>query len=387
MATVPATPSGRYLRQAGGYDAFLPNPLPPAGLEPDSRLAVLLSEATHALGRLDGIAGSVPDRGIFLFTYIRREAVLSSQIEGTQASLMDVLEYEAALQNPTQSIDVHEILNYVAAVDFGLNRLKTLPVSRALLCEVHAVLMQEVRGGEPAKTPGEFRRSQNWIGGSSPVNAAFVPPPYAEVDQTFSDLERFLHDDTIPIPSLIRIGLAHAQFETIHPFLDGNGRLGRLLIGFWLSEKGLLHDPLLYLSLYFKQHRDSYYDLLQQARTRSNWRDWLAFFLEGVAIVAREASQTADKINDLREELHRQVHTTGRRTSNALRLLDHLFRSPGVTVETVRHALGTSQPTALGLVNQFVDMGILRETTGRKRNRYFFFARYLELFPEAESSS
>ena len=383
MASAPK-PSGRYLRQPGGFDAFVPDALPPA-IDLDTDLALRLSEATHALGRLDGIAGSLPDRNIFLFTYIRREAVLSSQIEGTQASLMEVLEYEAAMKTQPQSIDVREVLNYVAAVDFGLRRLQQLPVSRPLLCEVHAVLLKDVRGGEPAKTPGEFRRSQNWIGGSSPGTAMFVPPPPNEVDECFSQLERFLHDDRHRVPPLIRIGLAHAQFETIHPFLDGNGRVGRLLMSLWLSEKGLLRDPLLYISLFLKQHRETYYRLLQETRTSSNWRQWLAFFLEGVATVATEAAESAGKINMLRDELRDRIHAQmGRRAGNALRLLDHLFRSPGVTVDVVRRVIDASQPTALHLVDEFVRMDILREVTGQKRNRFFFFTDYLALFPEAD---
>lgn len=375
--------SGRYMHQPGGYTAFVPDPLPP-DLNVDPNLSLLLSEATHALGRLDGIAGSVPDLGVFLFTYIRREAVLSSQIEGTQASLMDVLEYEAAVHGPAQSIDVHEVLNYVRAVEYGLQRLATLPISRKFLCEVHQVLMDGVRGGEANKTPGEFRRSQNWIGGSSPTNAAFVPPPPFEIDQAFGLLERFLHEQDPPLPPLIRIGLAHAQFETIHPFLDGNGRLGRLLLAFWLSEKGLLHAPLLYLSLYFKQNRDTYYRLLQETRTTENWRDWLAFFLEGIAVVAREAAETASKINTLREELRQRLQAGGMRTGHALRLLDHLFTSPQVSVQSVGRLIEGSQPTALKLTNQFVEMNILREITGKKRNRRFLFAQYLDLFPEAQ---
>ena len=383
MAAAQRIPSGRYLRQAGGYDAFVPHPLPPASFEVDGRLAVLLSEANHALGRLDGIARAVPDRNVFLYTYVRREAVLSSQIEGTQASLMDVLEYEASIRKPGRSGDVLEVLNYVDAVNYGLHRLNTLPVFRALLCEVHAVLIQGVRGGEPGKTPGEFRRSQNWIGGSSPASALYVPPPHTDVDDAFSDLERFLHDGGGDIPPLIRIGLAHAQFETIHPFLDGNGRIGRLLIAFWLSENGLLRDPLLYLSLYFKEHRQAYYDLLQSTRTGSDWRPWLAFFLEGVAQVARGASETAARIHALREELREQLQATGRRSTNSLILLDQLFRQPGVTVATVQRIISTSQPTALSLTNQFVQLGILNETTGQRRNRVFFFSRYLAMFSDS----
>jgi Fic family protein len=383
MALPASTPSGRYVRQPSGYESFVPNSLPPEALDLDRGLAVLLSDANHALGRLDGIAGAVPDRDIFLFTYIRREAVLSSQIEGTQASLMDVLEYEASLHAPGEPGNIREVLNYINAVDHGLRRLETLPVSRTLLCEVHGVLMKGVRGGEPGKTPGEFRRSQNWIGGSSPANALFVPPPHTEVDQAFSDLERFLHDDS---GQLIRIALGHAQFETIHPFLDGNGRLGRLLIAFWLSEKGLLRDPLLYLSLYFKQHRQVYYELLQETRTTGGWRRWLAFFLEGVAQIAREASDTAAKIHVLREDLRKELQASGRRSTHALRLLDQLFRQPAVTVSSVKEILGVSQPTALSLTNHFVELGILKEMTGRQRNRVFFFDKYLMLFPEAENA-
>lgn len=381
------TPSGRHVRQPGGFRAFVPDPLPPR-VDLDPGLGLQLSRAAHALGRLDGMAGSIPDRGVLLFTYIRREAVLSSQIEGTRASLVDVLEFEAAMRKPAQSMDVHEVLNHVAAVEYGLRRLESLPVSRALLCEVHAVLMNEVRGGEPAKTPGEFRRSQNWIGGSSPSNAMFVPPPPGELDECFSQLERFLHDESQPMPPLIRIGLGHAQFETIHPFLDGNGRLGRLLIAFWLAEQGLLRDPLLYLSLYLKQNRDTYYRLLQETRTAGNWRAWLSFFLEGIAVVAGEAADTAAGINALRDALRGQLHAaTGRRAGNALRLLDHLFHHPSATVEGVRQVLDTSQPTALSLVDTFVDLGILREVTGKKRNRSFLFGQYLALFPEADAAS
>jgi Fic family protein len=297
---------------------------------------------------------------------------------------MDVLGYEAALRKPAGSSDVREVLNYVDAVDFGLQRLRSLPVSRALLCEVHRVLMRDVRGGEPGKRPGEFRRTQNWIGGSSPDNALYVPPPYAEVDQAFSDLERFLHDEAGEIPPLVRIGLAHAQFESIHPFVDGNGRLGRLLIAFWLSENGLLRDPLLYLSLFFKEHRQTYYDLLQETRTTGDWRRWLAFFLEGVTRIAREAADTAARIHALREDLRDQLQSTGRRTTNSLILLDRLFRQPAVTVSTVQRIVGTSQPTALSLTNQFVKLGILEETTGKRRNRLFFFTRYLAMFSETE---
>ena len=252
-----STRAGHFERQPGGYRAFIPAPLPPPDLHSTHELQALLSEADQAVGRLDGAVSILPDPDLFVMQYVRREAVLSSQIEGTHASLMDVLEYEAELERAERPIDVAEIVNYVAAMNYGLERLNDLPLSRRLLCEVHGVLMKDVRGGEPHKTPGEFRRSQNWIGGGSPATARFVPPPHEAVGGVFSNLEDFLHDPE-PMPALIKAGIAHAQFETIHPFNDGNGPLGRLLITFSLVERGVLKRPLLYTSLYFKEHRDEY---------------------------------------------------------------------------------------------------------------------------------
>jgi len=370
-------------QQPGGYLAFIPAPLPPT-LRIEAGLQALLSEADVAVGRLDGAVRLIPDPDLFVLMYVRREAVLSSQIEGTQASLMDVLEYEAELEHSERRVDVVEISNYVAAMNYGLARLADLPISRRLLCEIHAVLMKDVRGGDPHKTPGEFRRSQNWIGGASPATARFVPPPWEAAEEAFADLERFLHDPT-PMPPLIKVGLAHAQFETIHPFVDGNGRIGRLMITLWLVEQGILRHPLLYPSVFLKEHRDEYIDRLQAIRDDGSWENWLAFFVDGIGQVAREATDRALEIVHLRDE-HRNLIAAhlGKRVPNALALLDQLFRQPVVSAKTVEALIDVSQPTASALVRDLDRLGILRELTGQPRNRLFAYQRYLGLFPGVE---
>jgi Fic family protein len=380
-----STRAGTYVRQPGGYRAFIPKPLPPEDLRIDRELQALVSRADVAVGRLDGAARVIPDPDLFVLQYVRREAVLSSQIEGTNASLMDVLEYEAQMEHAETLIDVAEIINYIAAMNHGLRRLPTLPLSRRLLCEVHSILMRDVRGGEPHRTPGEFRRSQNWIGGGSPATARFVPPPPDLVAEAFGNLETFLHDPE-PMPPLIKAGIAHAQFETIHPFLDGNGRIGRLLITFGLVEQGILERPLLYASLYFKEHRDEYADRLQGVRDHGAWEEWLGFFLDGVAQVATEATETATRILELRERDRARIGgMLGRRSASALALLDELFKRPVVTAKAVEHALNVSQPTASALVAGLADAGILEEITGKQRNRVFAYRQYLDLFPGAAS--
>lgn len=373
--------AGSYVFQPGGYRAFVPRPLPPPDLAIDPTLLALLSSADRAIGRLDGAVALVPDPDFFVFMYVRREAVLSSQIEGTHASLMDVLEFEAAQARMDDRVDVVEIANYVTAMRSGLERLQSLPVSRRLLCEIHEVLMKNVRGGEPQKTPGKFRRSQNWIGGASPQTARFVPPPWEEVDQAFSDLERFLHDRDLT-PPLIKIGLAHAQFESIHPFLDGNGRIGRLLITLWLVEEGILSSPLLYPSLFLKEHREEYIDRLQAIRDRGEWEAWLRFFVDGLGQVATEATDRALEIVRLRDRDRVLIESQmGRRVPNALRFLDELFSHPVVSAKLVESLLSVSQPTAGSLVNDLRRIGILREMTGRRRGRLFAYDEYLQLFP------
>lgn len=377
----PSSRAGHYVRQAGGYQTFVPTPLPPPDLKMSDELQVLLSEADRAIGRLDGAIALVPDPDQFVFMYVRREAVLSSQIEGTHASLMDVLEYEARMEKGEARVDVKEIINYISAMEHGLKRLESLPLGRRLMCEVHGLLMKGVRGGEPDKTPGEFRRSQNWIGGASPGSVRFVPPPPEAVAGCFSDLESFLHDEST-IPPLIKIGLAHAQFETIHPFLDGNGRTGRLLITFWLVERKILRKPLLYPSLFLKEHRDVYADRLQAIRDDGRWEDWISFFLDGVSQVAKEATTRALDIVQLREiDRNKVTERLGRRAGLGLALLNSLFTLPVVQLKGVEKVLGVTAPTASALVSRLTDIGLLREITGKERNRVFVYKAYLDLFP------
>lgn len=358
--------SGRYLRQPTGYRAFLPAPLPPEPpIQMTGELQVLLSKADRALGRLDGSVQTLPNPDLFVFMYVRKEAVLSSQIEGTQSSLQDLLAAEADLfDRDTRSRDVDEVINYVAAMNYGLGRLAELPVSVRLIREIHQRLLTGVRGSR--RTPGELRRSQNWIGpaGSLLSDAIFVPPPPDAVPAALQELEQFLHrQDDIPI--LIKIGLAHAQFETIHPFLDGNGRVGRLLITFLLMEREVLQKPVLYLSHYFKRHRQAYYEHLQAVRDTGDWERWLAFFLRGVDEVSAEAAQTAGRILALRED-HRAAITEqlGRAAGNGHRVLETLFDRPIVSVKDVQSAIGTTYAAANSLVARMVDVGILREITG-----------------------
>ena len=375
--------AGRYLQQPTGYRAFIPAPLPPdPPLDLSGPLRERLSEADYALGRLDGAVLTLPNPDLFVFMYVRKEAVLSSQIEGTQSSLQNLLAAEAQLFDPDTPRDVNEVANYVRAMNHGLARLADLPVSVRLIREIHAELMQGVRGGRLA--PGELRTSQNWIGPGdcTLANATFVPPPPHEVPGALSDLERFLHDGA-GLPPLIQVGLAHAQFETIHPFLDGNGRVGRLLITFLLTEKRLLSKPVLYLSHYFKQHRSEYYERLQAVRDAGDWEGWLGFFLEGVVSVSREAAQTAAAILRMREEFRTRItERLGRAAANGQRVMDRLFDHPIVNVATVREWLDLTPAGANQIVSRLEGIGLLREITGYARNRRFVFEPYLRLFDE-----
>ena len=382
--------AGRRVQLPAGYRAFIPEPLPPnPPVELSPELVGLLADANLALGRLDGASDLLPNPDLFVYMYIRREAVLSSQIEGTQTSLVDLLEVETARERARVPEDSEEVANYVRAMNFGLDRLNELPVSLRLIREIHEVLLKGVvRGSE--RNPGEFRTSQNWIGapGSTLAAASFVPPPPDEMWRALGDLESFLHsDDALPI--LLRVAMAHAQFETIHPFLDGNGRVGRLLITFLLCEAGILKRPLLYLSYYLLQRRTEYYDRLQAVRDRGDWEGWLRFFLEGVRFVAGEASQTARRLIALREE-HRDLVTwsLGRRADSGLRLLESLYPSPMVSVHGAVERVGLSYRKANSLVAAFVELDLLTEITGRKRDRLFLYESYVDLFrdPEFESA-
>jgi Fic family protein len=386
MASVGEAPTraGRYITQPAGYRAYMPAPLPPQpALALGGELQGLLSAADRALGRLDGSVLTLPNPDLFVFMYVRKEAVLSSQIEGTQSSLQDLLAAEAQLFEQTLPRDVDEVINYVRAMNHGLARLAELPVSVRLIREIHAELMRGVRGGK--LQPGELRTSQNWIGpaGCTLTTATYVPPPHHAVPAALGDLENFLHtpDD---LPPLVKIALAHVQFETIHPFLDGNGRVGRLLITFLLTERDVLHKPVLYLSHYFKQHRQSYYEHLQAVRKQGAWEAWLAFFLRGVIEVAAEAAETARRILQLREQ-HRAAITAqlGRAAGNGHKVLESLFDRPIVAVNDVQKMTGTTYVAANSLVSRLVKLGLLSEMTGHARNRRFRYAPYIALFNDA----
>lgn len=373
--------AGTYEMQPSGYRAFVPASFPPLDLSSSDRFQTLLSTADRAMGRLDGIVEVIPDPDRFVRMFVRREAVLSSQIEGTVGSMMDVLEHEAMLHRSEARMDLREIQNHIDAMNYGITRLETLPLSRRLLCEVHKILMTNVRGGESAKTPGEFRTTQNWIGGASPNTARFVPPPPQVVPEAFSHLERFLHAPE-PLPPLVKIGLAHAQFETIHPFLDGNGRTGRLLITFWLVEQGILRKPLLYPSLYLKEYRDEYHARLQAIRDDGEWESWLEFFVDGIAQAAKQATTTASNTLKLREADREKINRhLGKRTAKAFQLHDWLFTQPVVTLPLVQAQIGVSQPTASSLVHWLEDLGLLEELTGKERFKVFRYTAYLDLFP------
>lgn len=376
--------AGRYMRQPTGYRAFLPAPLPPQpAVRLEGELYRLLSGADRALGRLDGSIQTLPNPDLFVFMYVRKEAVLSSQIEGTQSSLNDLLAAEASILSPERPKDVEEVVNYVRATNHGIARLAELPLSVRLIKEIHAELLQGVRGSH--LTPGELRRSQNWIGpsGCTLTEATFVPPSPDDVPAALGDLEMFLHVPS-DLPTLIQIGLAHAQFETIHPFLDGNGRIGRLLITFLLCQREILLKPVLYLSHYFKRHRSLYYDRLQAIRDSGDWEGWLAFFLRGVAEVSREATETARRILVLREE-HRAIVTThlGRAAGNGHRVLEQLFQRPILSVADVGQLTGTTYPAANNLVSRLAERGIIQEITGYKRNRLFRYEPYIALFGDS----
>lgn len=369
------------MRQPGGYGAFVPKPLPPAPtVDISNELQVLLSQADRALGRLDGSIQTLPNPDLFVFMYVRKEAVLSSQIEGTQSSLQDVLAAEAKVLSPDRPKDVGEVVNYVSAMNHGLASLKRLPISVRLFKEIHEKLLADVRGSH--LTPGEIRTSQNWIGpsGCTLNEATFVPPPPNEVARCLSELEQFIHAES-DLPLLVKIGLAHAQFETIHPFLDGNGRIGRLLITFLLCEREVLVKPVLYLSYFFKRQRSEYCERLQAVRNDGAWEEWLVFFLRGVIEVSQHATETARRILALREE-HRQAITDAlpRTAANGHRLLEYLYQKPIVSVGDVQDLIGTAYPAANDLVTRFNELGILYEFTGQVRNRKFNYEEFVRLF-------
>ena len=361
--------------------AFVPPGLPPRPPINMEKLHGLHDAANRAIGQLNGIASILPDTPLFLYMYVRKEALLSSQIEGTQSSLSDLLLFEDKEVPGVPIDDVQEVSNYVAAMTHGLSRIREgFPFSLRLIREIHEILLSGSRGS--TKLPGEFRRSQNWIGGTRPGNAFFVPPPPEMVLDCMSDLEKFIHADTPEIPALIKAGLVHVQFETIHPFLDGNGRLGRLLITLLLCMDGIFNDPILYLSLFFKTHRRLYYDMLQDVREAGDWERWLAFFLEGIAETSIQASNTAREIISLFERDQAKIEDLGRPAASALRVHQLTQRKPLISVAAGSRQLGISAPTVRKSIYHLVDLGILRETTGRKRDQTFVYDAYLNILTQ-----
>lgn len=376
---------GRYeTSQIGGerVRAFIPKPLPPVpSLDLTGARQVLLEQALLALGRLDSVSTLLPDPHLFLYSYVRKEALLSSQIEGTQSSLSDLLLFELEEAPGVPQDEVTDVSNYVAALEYGLERLREgFPLSNRLIREVHAQLLSRGRGSD--KLPGEFRRSQNWIGGTRPGNAHFVPPPHLVVEDCMGQLEQFLHDEAIPLPMLIKAALAHVQFETIHPFLDGNGRVGRLLITILLRRGGVLMQPLLYLSLYFKQNRSTYYRLLDQVRLDGNWEAWIDFFLEGVRTTAQGAVTTAQRVMELLNADAAKIQTGGRAAGSALRVHAALRERPIVSLSNICRRTGLSFPAATNGMALLQKLGTVRELTGRHRNRLFAYDRYIQILSE-----
>lgn len=371
---VPLSLSGEEAR------AFVPHPLPP---KPppllDETLSRAQERATFALGRLDGLAAALPDSSLLLYAYVRKEAVLSSQIEGTQSSLSDLLLYESDMAPGVPIDDVEEVSNYVAAIKYGLSQLDSLPISVRLLKHIHAILLRGGRGSN--KEPGELRQSQNWIGGTRPGNALFVPPPPDQVIELLGKLEIFLHEPG-GLPVLAKAGLAHAQFETIHPFLDGNGRLGRLLITLLLCAEGALRQPLLYFSLYFKQHRSEYYDLLQRVRTEGDWEAWLRFFFTAVEQTANEAVNAARLILDTFYTDRARIKDLGRAAGSALRVHDALQRAPLASIGKLAQYAGMNNMTATTATRNLQRLGIVREITGGRYGKVYAYTRYVELLNE-----
>lgn len=372
--------TGQYIKQLGGeleYRAFVPNALP-FDIQLDNELQTLLTKAHSALGRLDGVSEVVPDVDFFVRMYVSKEATLSSQVEGTQATLADVLKAEAKIKESTAPSDVKEILNYIAAMNYGLKRLDEFPLSLRLIKEIHGILLKDARGME--RMPGEFRVSQNWIGGTAINNAAFVPAPPSELSRLLDNFEKFLHDKA-PTPSLMKVGIMHSQFENIHPFPDGNGRIGRLLITFYLCAQKELSKPLLYLSAFFKKHRQEYYNRLHAVHESDDIEGWLEFFLTGVIETSAEAIETARKILKLREEDTRKVAELGRVSKHALTILEHLYRDPIITLKHIMAWTTLSKSNAYNLLRKLTKAGLLK-FAGKTatREKVYYYQKYYHLF-------
>lgn len=371
------------IQKIGGepYQTYVPKKLSPQPALDLQGLYPHIDRAMQALGELSHMAGSIPNIALFIYMYVRKEALLSSQIEGTQSSFSDLLLFEHHQKTTVSMDDVEEVSNYVAAVTYGVERLKNgFPLSLKLLREIHAVLLRGGRGSQ--KTPGEFRRSQNWIGGTRPGNALFVPPSPESLMTCLHDFETFLHDDTHHLPILVKAGLIHVQFETIHPFLDGNGRLGRLLITLLLCNSGLLPEPVLYLSLYLKKNRNLYYRLLQEVRLQGTWETWLEFFLDGVHQTATQALRTSEKMTSLFEEDTTKINALGKARFSCLEVFEHLKKLPQLSVPSLTQELNMTAPTARSSLKHLSDLGILEEISGKKRDKIYVYRKYLDLLEE-----
>ena len=372
--------AGYFMNANAGYKSFVPAKLPPdPPIQFDAEMQTLLSLADRKLGRLDGVTQILPNPELFVAMYVKKEAVLSSQIEGTQASFVDVLNAEYNQADDQRRDDVSEVVNYVNAMNWGLDKLGEFPLSLRLIRNIHAKLLQNTRGSH--RNPGEFRTSQNWIGpaGCTLNTATFVPPTVPDMEVALGDLEKYFYEEDFT-PALVKIALIHAQFETIHPFLDGNGRMGRLLITFWLCQQEILTKPLLYLSYYFKKNRTEYYDRLMDVRKKGDWESWIKFFLKGVAEVADEATSSASAILKLKEEYTKKLYDKESGNGNYQKLLDVLFEQPFVKRTDVAELLGVSNPTAGNIIDTFCQTGILVDCDPeRSRNKMYAFRKYIEI--------
>ncbi len=370
--------AGRYIKDPTGYTYFLPNPVNDVWVWQDQELNALLEKAAIRLGELNSFSRLVPNIDLFIQMHVAKEAVISSRIEGTQTRIDEALLDEENIL-PERKNDWREVNNYIQALNLAIKELNNLPVSTRLIKKTHQRLMQNVRGQH--KLPGEYRTSQNWIGGNTLTDAVFIPPHHQYVSELMGDLEKFLNNDDIRIPALIKIAIAHYQFETIHPFLDGNGRIGRLLITLFLIEQKILNQPILYLSAFFEKNKTVYYDNLTFVRTKNDMKQWLRYFLVGIVETSEKASQTLSNILAMKARLEQSFHSHfGKRTGNANLLFQHLLRKPIVTVNEVKSVIHNSYKTANDLVMLFVNKGILKEMTGQHRNRLFVFDEYLKLF-------
>lgn len=358
------------------FKAYIPQDLPPIPQIDISSFSSLLEKATAAIGELNNTTQTIPNISLFVYMYVRKEALLSSQIEGTQSSFSDLILFENKLKPEITLDDVEEVSNYVKAMQFGLTKLADgFPLSLRLIRDIHNVLLSGSRGNN--MNPGEFRKSQNWIGGTRPGNAIFVPPPVENLNDCLRNLEKFMHDDTMPV--LIKTAISHVQFETIHPFLDGNGRLGRLLITLLLINGELLEQPILYLSLYLKQHRKKYYDLLQEVRMNGTWETWIEFFLDGILLTCKQAIKTSQDINKLFVGDITKIESLGRIRFSCIKVLEYLKHLPQTSVLQISKDLEITQPTARTALNKMVEVGILEETSGKERDKNYVYKKYLDI--------